>query len=631
MENKIKMESKDNIGENIKKIKEIFPNIITETEEGEKIDYEKLKQELSGEIIEGSKEKYELTWPGKKEAIVNANKATRKTLRPVESKSSNFGETKNIYIEGDNLEALKILQESYLNKIKCIYIDPPYNTGNDLIYNDNFNKELEEEKKDTGDVDEEGSVLLVSNNGYAGRFHSKWLSMMYSRLKIARNLLSKDGLIFISIDDNELFNLKKICDEIYGERNFVNCISIKMSELSGVKMKHLKKYPKLKESLLIYSKDNEFAKLVIEKHKKSEKDLSNYLKYYSNVILNKEDDVTKWEIIPITEYLKINNINIPEREINNWKIEHADIMVYRTNSRTITKYIKEHPEAPEICSLKNEDNNEIIKWEDKEMLFLNKYIEEYLGDIWMDISTINLNKETDIEIFENGQKPIALIKRIIKSVYKNEDAIILDFFSGSATTAHATMLLNVEDNANRKFIMIQIPEKINNKTKKLDDEIQTLCDIGEERIRRAGQKIKKTNKNVDCGFRVFKIDSSNMKNVYYEPSTLVQEKLNMFKSNIKEDRTAEDLLIQVILNLGLTLDLKIEKKKFLNNNIFFVDDNYLVACFDEKIDTKIVEQICEEKPSKIVFREESFNNDSEKINIYEKIKELSPKTDINVI
>ena len=238
MENKIKMESKDNIGENIKKIKEIFPNIITETEEGEKIDYEKLKQELSGEIIEGSKEKYELTWPGKKEAIVNANKATRKTLRPVESKSSNFGETKNIYIEGDNLEALKILQESYLNKIKCIYIDPPYNTGNDLIYNDNFNKELEEEKKDTGDVDEEGSVLLVSNNGYAGRFHSKWLSMMYSRLKIARNLLSKDGLIFISIDDNELFNLKKICDEIYGERNFVNCISIKMSELSGVKMKH---------------------------------------------------------------------------------------------------------------------------------------------------------------------------------------------------------------------------------------------------------------------------------------------------------------------------------------------------------------------------------------------------------
>ncbi len=628
---KLKLKGKDIVNENIEKIGNLFPNCVTETEEGFKIDYDMLKQELSKDIVEGNKERYQLTWPGKKEAILNANTPCNKTLRAVREKSIDFDNTKNIYIEGDNLEVLKILQESYLNKIKCIYIDPPYNTGNDFIYNDNYNKTLDEELKDSGEIDSNGN-LLVSNSSNFGKYHSNWLNMIYSRLKIARNLLSRDGIIFISIDDNELFNLKKICDEIFGERNFINCISIKMSELSGVKMRTLTKYPKLKESLLIYSKNSDFANLIIEKHKKTENDLANYLKYYSNIIEDKSIEPEKWKILSLKEYFKLNNIEINDNDINKWKIENADRMIYRTNSRTITKYLEKNPNAPQVCKLINEDGNEIIKWDDKEMLFLDKYIEEYLGDIWMDISTINLNKETDVTIYENGQKPLMLIKRIIKSVYNNKDMIVMDFFSGSATTAHAVMQLNAEDGLDRKYIMIQVADKISKKHDAYKKGYKSLCDIGEERIRQAGKKIKKeTNANIDYGFRVYKVDSSNMKDVYYTPTDLQQSQLNMFESNIKEDRTAEDLLTQVILDLGLTLDLSIEERKIKNNHVYFVENNALVACFDDTIDINIIDEICKCNPLKIVCKESSFKTDSDKINIFERIRKLSNDTEINII
>lgn len=624
---KLDMKSKDIVEDNISKIAGLFPECISEG----KIDFDMLKQELSKGIIGNGKERYQLTWAGKKEAIVNSNTPSNKTLRPVKEKSVDFDNTKNIYIEGDNLEVLKILQESYLNKIKCIYIDPPYNTGNDFIYNDNYNKTLNEELRDTGEIDSNGN-LLVSNLSNFGKYHSNWLNMIFPRLKIARNLLSKDGIIFISIDDNELFNLKKVCDEIFGEKNFINCISVKMSELSGVKMKKLTKYPKLKESLLIYSKNSDFAKLVIERHEKSEKDLANYLKYYSNIIEDRSVDPEKWNIMTLKEYFKINNINIAENDINKWKIKNADRMIYRTNSRTITKYVSNNPNAPKICKIINEDGNEIIKWDDKEMLFLDKYIEEYLGDIWMDISTINLNKETDVAIYENGQKPLMLMKRIIKSVYDNRDMTVMDFFSGSATAAHAVMQLNAEDGLNRKYIMIQVADKINEKHDAYKKGYRTLCDIGEERIRRAGNKIKKeTNANIDYGFRVYKVDSSNMKDVYYAPTDLQQSQLNMFESNIKEDRTAEDLLTQVILDLGLTLDLSIEERKIFNNNVYFVENNSLVACFDDTIDINIVDEICKCNPLKIVFKESSFKTDSDKINTFERIKKISSETEVNIL
>lgn len=629
--NRLDMESINIVDENIEKIGSLFPNVIVESEKGKTINFDLLKQELSKTIVEGNNEKYQLTWPGKKESIVNAYTPTNKTLRPVKEKSVNFDNTQNIYIEGDNLEVLKILQESYLNKVKCIYIDPPYNTGNDFIYKDNYNKTLIEEKLDSGEIDDKGN-LLVSNSLNLGQYHSNWLNMMYSRIKIARNLLTSDGMIFISIDDNELFNLKKVCDEVFGEKNFVNCISIKMSEVSGVKMKNLTKYPKIKESLLIYSKNNTSTKLIIEKKKKSGKELDNYLKYYSNVILDKSKDITEWEIVPLKKYFLIKNIQIDDDDINEWKINNADKMVYRTNSRTVSKYLERNPNAPKICKIINDDGNDIIKWDDKEMLILDKYIEEYLGDIWMDISTINLNKETDVVIYENGQKPLSLIKRIITSVYDSKDMIIMDFFSGSATTAHATMILNSKDNLNRKYIMVQIPDLIDKKHEAYKEGFKTLCDIGEERIRRAAKKIKEETKaDIDYGFRVYKVDTSNMKDVYYEPSKLEQTQLNMFESNIKEDRTQEDLLTQVILDLGLTLDLKIEEKNILSHKVYFVAENSLVACFDNQISIDIVNEICKVKPLKIVFRESSFKNDSDKINTYERIKKLSPETEINVI
>lgn len=631
---KLDMESKNIVSSNIEKIKKLFPNVITEDNGKEVINFDALKQELSEVIIDEKKEKYQLTWPGKKQAIVNANSPISKTLRPLKDKSVNFDSTKNIYIEGDNLDALKLLQESYLNKIKCIYIDPPYNTGNDFIYNDNYNKTNSQELLDSGIIDENGNILSKQfgiNNSFNGRYHSDWLTMMYSRLKLARNLLTNDGFIFISIDDNELFNLKKICDEIFGENNFINNISIKMSELSGVKMKNLNRYPKLKESLLIYSKNFNSANLFIEKKQKSKESLANYLKYYSNVIMNKNESIEKWKIVSINEYFKIKNINVANEEIDSWKLENSDIMVYRTNSRTVEKYIQNNPGCPNIAKIVNNDGNDIYKWDDKEMLFLSKYVDESLGDIWMDISTINLNKETDVVIYENGQKPLKLLERIIKSVINDND-IVLDFFSGSATTAHAVMKVNKEENKNVRFIMVQIPDLCNEKSEAYKSGYKTLCDIGEARIRKGGEKICDNNiANIDCGFRVYNIDSSNMKDVFYKPNEVEQTNLFDYMTNVKEDRTPEDLLTQVILDLGLTLDLPIEEKTINNNKVYYVAENALVACFDDLIDINIIDIICECQPLKVVFKDSSFRTDKDKINLEERVKKISPETKISIL
>lgn len=404
-----------------------------------------------------------------------------------------------------------------------------------------------------------------------------------------------------------------------------------MSELSGVKMKNLNRYPKLKESLLIYSKSFISANLFIEKKKKSKESLSNYLKYYSNVIINKKDNIEDWKIVSLYEYFKQKNIHINSEDIDNWKLDNSDILVYRTNSRTVEKFVQSNPECKSIMKIVNNDGNDIYKWDDKEMLFLSKYVEESLGDIWMDISTINLNKETDVVIYENGQKPLKLMERIIKSIVSNND-IILDFFSGSATTAHAVLKINGEKNKHNKFIMVQIPDKCNDKSDAFNAGYNTLCDLGEERIRRAGKKIKEeTNANIDYGFRVYKIDSSNMKDVYYKPNDLEQAQLNLFETNVKEDRTNEDLLTQIILDLGLTLDLKIEEKNILSNKVYYVAENSLVACFDKNIDINIIDEICKCKPLKIVFKEECFNTDNLKINVQEKIKKLSPESEVYVL
>jgi len=626
--NKLDMESKNLVNDNIAKIESLFPNTITEG----KIDFEMLKQELSDYLIDEKKEKYQLTWPGKKNAILNANSKINKTLRPECEKSQNFDDTKNIYIEGDNLEVLKLLQESYLNKIDCIYIDPPYNTGNDFIYPDNYDKSATDELSESGQIDENG-YKLISNMTSNGRFHSDWLSMMYPRLKLARNLLSPKGAIYISIDENEIKNLKCICDEIFGEKNFVNCVAVKMSVAAGLKMSNKnKKMIKIKEYLLIYSKSEqfEFANIDALYIDKDTYEVERSDKYIENI----DDDPYNWYFCSLHEaYNKY-------KEDNETKLEFVNRNSYRVfnhvvNASTKKNWEKLSPSDKEKYTNKVrpynvEGSDYQYAYNDHVLIPYNPKILE--GDMWCGNYAIGGTKSPEGGVvFNNGKKPLKLLDRILK-IATTKDSIVLDFFSGSASTAHAVMQLNVEDNGNRKFILVQIPENCENDDEAKKEGFKTICDLGEERIRRSSKKIKdETKANIDYGFRVYKVDSSNMKDIYYKPSDIKQLNLLDYISNIKDDRTSEDLLIQVMLDLGLTLDLKIEEKNILNNKVFFIESNSLVACFDEQVDINIVDEICKCNPMKVVFKDTSFKTDKDKINLEEKIKKLSPDTEVSVL
>ena len=607
----VDMQSKDIVDDNIKKIAELFPNCISEG----KINFEILKQELSKDLLEDGKEKYQLTWAGKREAIINANTPTGKTLRPLKEKSVNFDNTKNIYIEGDNLEVLKILQESYLNKIKCIYIDPPYNTGNDFIYNDKFVNENELEE--SGEVDEYNN-RLVSNNESNGKFHSDWLSMMYPRLKLARNLLSENGIICISIDENEYSNLKKICDEIFGENCFLGDIIRKTKSMTndtgnGFNNQH--------DYMLIYAKSIDCCNLQGE-----EKNLSNYKnpdndpngEWCSGDPSAKSGGTTTY--FPITNPYTGKKDYPPEGRY--WAFSESTLETYIQSGKIKFKENYKENERGFIFKRYKKELKTTIMPLDSLFAVTNEYMNQ--------VATKELSQLMGKNVF-SYPKPVEFIKKILKSSTNNGD-IVLDFFSGSATTAHAVLELNKDIKGILKFILVQIPDSIENNSSTYNGEYKTLCDIGEERIRRAGKQIKEeTNADIDYGFRVYKVDSSNMKDVYYAPTETQQSQLNMFESNVKDDRTAEDLLTQVILDLGLTLDLSIEKKKILNNNVYFVESNSLVACFDDTIDINIIDEICKCKPLKIVFKESSFKTDSDKINTFERIKKLSNETEVNVI
>lgn len=624
---KLNMKSKDIVEDNISKISELFPECISEG----KIDFDMLKQELSKDIIENGKEKYQLTWVGKKESLVNANTPCNKTLRPVKKKSVDFDNTKNIYIEGDNLEVLKILQESYLNKIKCIYIDPPYNTGCDFIYKDNFTTSEKKNLVLEGRKDERGNRLITNYNSN-GRFHSEWLSMIYSRIKLSRNLLTEDGVIFISIDDNELFNLKKICDEIYGEYNFVCNFIRKTSYGEKTAKPNINKHH---DYILCYAKKID----VIQEMDTLNGELKDF-ENYSNPDNDPNGPWTKDSYL-----IKIDNgrYGYARYGITNpyLGITHYPPVYYDENNRKQWHYIEE-------TFRKMEKRGQVVYYKNKSEYTgeYSFYIKKYQKDIekknnnissliFDDNSYINaigtkdiLNTFQEKEFNNSYPKPVNLIEKIIQySNWNSNNTIILDFFSGSATTAEAVMKYNAKNGTNHKFVLVQMPEECNEKSN-----YKNICDLGEERIRRAGKKIKKeTNADIDYGFRVYKVDSSNMKDVYYAPTDLQQSQLNMFESNIKEDRTAEDLLTQVILDLGLTLDLSIEERRIINNNVYFVENNSLVACFDDTIDINIVDEICKCNPLKIVFKESSFKTDSDKINTFERIKKLSNDTEINII
>lgn len=611
--NKLDMKSENIVEDNIEYIKEKFPNVVIESEKGYAIDFNTLKQELSDVIIDDTKEKYQLTWPGKKEAIITANTPTTKTLRPVREKSVNFDTTENIYIEGDNLEALKILQESYLGKIKCIYIDPPYNTGNDFIYNDNFKKDSNQELIDSGQIDEEGN-RLVANNQSNGRFHSDWLSMMYPRLKLARNLMSDDGVIFISIDDNELDNLKKICDDIFSEENFISNLVWQ----KNFAPKNDNKYISIStEYILIYSKNKEkFNRGLLPREEK-------YNKGYSNPDNDTRGLWTSGSMLATTfSQSGVFEIVSPDGKINMPPAGRC----WRYSKDTVSKLIKENRiwwgkdgnGVPRVKRFLSEMPKGIVP---QNLLLYNEVGSNQDGNL-------ELKELFNAQIF-NYPKNTKLINRLLIIANLKKDDIVLDFFGGSSTTAHSVIKSNV-DNENIKYILIQLPEKYTDKSGQYN--FETICDLGEERIRRAANKIKEeTNADIDYGFRVYKIDSSNMRDVYYKPSELNQAQLNMFETNIKDNRTSEDLLTQVILDLGLTLDLKIEEKNILGNRVYFVDENSLIACFDDNIDINIINEICKLTPLKVVFKDSSFKNDNDRINVEEIIKKLSPDTEINIL
>lgn len=665
--NKLNMKTSDLTEEKINKILEILPQVKTETkdENGKiktAIDFDLLKQELSKDLVEGSEERYRLDWPGKMESILKANTPINKTLRPVEKDSVNFNKTENVYIEGDNFEVLKILQESYLNKVKMIYIDPPYNTGKDFVYSDKFKISKEEYEDELGTEDEEGGKLF-KNTDTNGRFHSDWLSMMYERLVVARDLLKDDGVIFMSIDDNEVHNLRKIADEVFGEENFVAQMIIEGTPKNDpyiVSTAH--------EYVIVYTKDFGKAKL-------ANYGISNPI--YSKIIAIFNNGSNKFSKIEedLKNFYKKNELI--SDNISNYK--YADKNgVYRTgpiddpqNSGPKDKRINPRTENPckipsrgWSCTIDTWDEwkkNNLIKFpeDDKSIPDKKTYISEDRIDVLKAFLKVQTRRDTlflknlfgtDITPFSNP-KPQKLLQELVKNT-NDRNAIFMDFFAGSGSFAQSVISSNL-DGGSRKFMLVQLPEEIiesgSNKEKKIAkaamsflnsiNKSNNIAELSKERIRRAGKKILKENKEelakratpLDIGFRVYKTDSTNMKDVYYNPVDLKQDSLLDLVSNIKDDRKSEDLLTQVILDLGLTLDLKIEEKEIEGSKIFFVAENALVACFDEKISDKVFKEIAKIQPVKVVFRDSGFEKVEEKINVETIFKEKSPETIITVL
>lgn len=631
------MSTPDLSEQNVKKIADIFPSVITEKENEDgnivkAIDFDLLKQVLSKEIVEGGEERYRLDWPGKKASILKANTPiTDKTLRPAKEESVGFDNTENLYLEGDNFQVLKLLQESYLNKVKIIYIDPPYNTGKDFVYRDNFTQDKEEYNEEIGATDDEGNKLF-KNTETNGRFHSDWLSMMYERLVVARDLLRDDGVVFISIDDNEQVNLKKICDEIFGENNFIASIPRTTSfQRSGqeaymnVSHDYILCYAYCSDFYNIIERSLDISKIKEDKNGKYvEGDTKAILAAVSQGYSAGGDYDFYYNG---KKYSPIDSNGNRNRWL--WVRERmqaaADLglLVQTKNTLRMQLYLDKKF---------SEGSNVLVNKSDK----LKFHTADFMAEKYDNPAGTSAVKDlfSGKELFSNP-KPVKLLKDLI-SLSTEKDSIILDFFSGSATTAHAVMQLNAEDGGNRRFIMAQLPEEVDEKSEAYKAGYKTIAEIGKERIRRAAKKIQDDNKDkdlnkIDFGFRVFKVDSSNMKDVYYNPKDLSQDLLSSLESNIKEDRSPEDLLTQVLLDLGLELSYKIESKDILGNKVFFVEENNLVACFDDNINFSIIDEIAKVKPLKVVFKDASFKDDKDRVNVEERFKRLSPETSIKVI
>jgi len=621
--NKLTMKSTDLTQVNIDKIAELFPNVITEArdEQGKikrAVDFDLLRQELSDVLVEGDKERYQLTWPGKKEAIFTANLPVDKTLRPVKEESIGWDTTQNMYIEGDNLEVLKLLQESYLNKVKCIYIDPPYNTGKDFIYKDDFRESPEEYLEESGQIDDKGN-RLIQNTESNGRFHSDWLTMQYSRLKVAKNLLRDDGVIFISIDDKEMHNLRKLCDEIFGSGNFIASI---VWEKIHTRKNSAKYFSESHDYILCYAKNkvNDSNDVGWVRKLLRREDSSMYT--------NPDDDPKgPWKPDPIYannpydadyEIIKPNGVILKKPQGKYW----------RYSKQTIDKAIIE---------------NRILWGKDESYPTLKRYLSEVQDGLVpitlfsRDFAGDNAYGNNELKALMGNDKlfsypkPTKLIKRLLEITVESKD-LVLDFYSGSASAAHAILEYNAENNLDVRFIMVQLPESIDDSSDAYKAGYKNICEIGKERIRRAAKKIKEeTGADIDYGFRVYRVDSSNMKDVYYTPDKLGQLNLDDVTSNIKEDRTGEDLLIQVMLECGLELSLPMESKDIEGKTVHYVAGNSLIACFDDEVSESVIKKIAEDQPLRVVFRDSSFQDDSARINVEELFKLLSPSTEIQVL
>lgn len=618
---KMKFETTDFTSENIKKIAALFPNCVTEMrgEDGKVkrgINFEMLRQMLSPDVVDGD-ECYEFTWVGKKAAIVEANKPIRKTLRPCIEESKNWDTTENLYIEGDNLEVLKLLQEAYLGKVKMIYIDPPYNTGNDFIYADDFMRSQEDENEQMGMFDEDENRLF-KNTDTNGRFHSDWCSMIYSRLMLARNLLSDEGVIFVSIDDNEQENLKKLCDEVFGRHNFIAQIV-------------WEKVHTRKNSAIYFSSSHE------------------YVFCYAKIRQNYSDDIVgfKRNLLPRDNTDAYSN---PDNDPKGpWKTDPITAHNYYSADYTITKpngVVIKRPRdrywAYSEESIKRMIAENAIIWGEGESMPMAK---RYLCDVQNGVVPVTLfsrefagdtsqaKKQID-SLFEECKgifdytKPVKLITRLLQ-IGSSSDDIILDFFSGSATTAQAVMQLNAEDGGHRKFIMVQLPESCDEKSEAYKAGYKNICEIGKERIRRAGEKIKADNslttQDLDVGFRVLKLDDSNMKDVYYAAGDYTQDTLAGMVSNIKEDRTDLDLLFGCLLDWGLPLSLPYTSEQIDGCTVHIYNDGDLMACFDTDIPESVVKEIAKRKPLRVVFRDAGFADSPAKINVFEIFKLYMPE------
>ncbi len=663
---KLTMMSKDKVQENIEKIRALFPNAVTEVLRDGKptlaVDFDVLKQEMSSILIDDKEERYQFTWPDKKKSILLANSPISATLRPSREESVDFDNTENLYIEGDNLDVLKLLQETYLGKIKMIYIDPPYNTGKDsFVYNDDFSTKIDEFSLSSGQRDEEGMLLfdIRHNDETNGRFHTDWCNMILPRLKVAKDLLADDGVIFISIDDNEYINMSKICDEIFGAENHLETFHIQV-RYSNKSLNEKDDFQKLIEYVLIYAK-NRYS--FIPKKETEDYDLT---KFNLDIRELKEPDkrvVIKGRQVDVFLPDSYSIITVPNEKTNEmtyfketWVtgsiysgtghgLVYQQVVEPRANDdgygvlykiyglgedglgyrymtgpkQSTSKFGKMYNKIPldKLAGLKAGTYK-------RSKPIINLY--DYSPDFG------NIRHEGGIA-FNGGKKPVKMLKNFINMI-NDDDFICLDFFSGSASTAHAVMQLNAEDGGNRKFIMVQLPEKCDEKSEAYKAGYKTICEIGKERIRRAGKKIKEENPsaaNLDVGFRVLKLDSSNMKDVYYKSSDYAQDLLSSLESNIKEDRTPLDLLFQVMLELGKPLSAKIEENEIANKKVFVVDDNDLIACFDENITEDVVKAIAQKKPLYAVFRDNSFSSDTVAANFEQIFATYSPNTTRKVL